>query len=112
MDTPAEERATESGWPVWVERFVMPYMQETALWPVLLALLGHTVVIIAPILTNVARGWLPAFVPLFVVVNLSGWLIYADVRRKWRPGAVTATVAITWVLATIVAVAAYKTNIF
>lgn len=113
MEAPVEpETTTDSGWPAWVEQWVMPYLQESALWPVLLALLGHIVVIIAPILTSVARGWRPAVVPLFALVLGSGWLVMTDYGRRKRPGVVTAVVLVTWALSGVVAYFAYITDVF
>ena len=46
-------------WPKWYKRSVQPFIEETALWPVLVALWGHFVVAIAAFLLNLYRSQSP-----------------------------------------------------
>jgi len=84
-------------WPPWVQEWVLPYLAEPALWPVLLALLGHVVVVIAPLVLAVARTGSPwAVAGLVALAAVSGWLVRWEWRVRGRPGAVSLTVAATW----------------
>lgn len=98
MTTPPPEDA----WPLWVRTWVMPYLQESALWPVLIALLGHVVIVIAPLLLGLARGNPAMALPLTVLVMLSFWLCKTEIQASRRPGVVSAVVALTWIASAIV----------
>ena len=37
MTSEPEPPAVDGGWPPWVQTWVMPYVRESALWPVLVA---------------------------------------------------------------------------
>lgn len=101
------------GWPAWMEDWVIPYVREPALWPVLLALLGHVVVAIAPMLLAAWRTREPwAFVGLAAMVALSAWLVGFELRRFHRPRGVTAVVVGTWLCSVGLAWLADRTGTF
>ncbi|MEZ4237895.1 MAG: hypothetical protein R3F59_17450 [Myxococcota bacterium] len=85
------------GWPDWMERWVLPYVREPALLPVLLALLGHVVVVLVPLMLGTWRTGHGAVVALLVAAVLGsvGLVGFESVRFR-RPGAVTLTVLGTW----------------
>lgn len=99
-----QEPVAESGWPPWVDQWVMPFIEDTGLWPVLVAFIGHVVVLIAPTLLMAWRNWNAlAFAPVFLLAAISGWFLHLDLARGRGPGSVTATVLLTWVLGVVVA---------
>jgi hypothetical protein len=79
----------------------MPYVRESALWPVLVALLGHVVIVIAPILLGLARGNAAMALPLTMLVMGSFWLCKTDVQAGGRPGAVSLVVLLTWLMSAL-----------
>lgn len=89
-------------WPPWVEDWVLPYVTEPALWPVLLALLGHVVVVIAPLVLAVARtGSLYAVAGLVVLAAVSAVFVRWELRVRGRPSAVTGAVVGTWIVSLV-----------
>jgi len=110
--SPQSQELTESGWPPWVETWVLPYMQDSALWGVFIALLGHAVIIIAPLFSMLARGELIALLPMFGVVMLSGNIAWMDIRRTKGPGVVLGVIVATWVVAIAVGYIGFITDIF
>ena len=85
------------GWPEWVETWVFPYVEEMALWPVLVALLGHVVVIIVPLMLHIYRhgaGYNAAVLGLFLVGSM--WLVRVELQARGGPGGVTWVMLGTW----------------
>lgn len=96
--------APDSGYPVWVERWVLPFVRDLGLWPVLAAVVGHFAVVLAPLLLWVFRGRNPFGAVLLLAVGwLSGQVVMMDVRALRRPGALTVVLALTWALAGLMA---------
>lgn len=101
------------GWPEWMENWVIPYVREPALWPVLLALLGHVVVALVPMMLATVRdqaGW--AILGLLALSALSAWLVGFEVRRFHRPRGVTLAVVSTWLVSVGLAWLADRTGTF
>jgi len=95
MTLPAEQK--DSPWPEWVNTWVMPYILEEALWPVLVAFLGHVIVAIAPMLLYVVRDRsVAAGALLFVMLALTAYPPLVEVRALRRPGAVTVVFVLIW----------------
>lgn len=91
------------GWPPFVSTWILPYLGEPGLWPVLVAILGHVVVLIAPMLLGIWRGAAIMAVPLTAVLMGSFSLIRMEVRSIGRPRWFTFTVVGCWVGAVLVA---------
>lgn len=92
------------GWPYWMDEWVLPYVKESTLWPVLFAIAGHFVVVYAMILLSVYRdglqghwGWL-----MFSVATSFAPAIW-ELRLFKRPGGVFVVVFLTWASAVAVA---------
>jgi len=93
----ATTRADPPDWPPWVRTWILPYIQETTLWPVLFALLGHVVVLIAPMMLFVHRHHsINSIVVLSVLALGSVALIRFEIKYRRLPGGVTLTIALTW----------------
>jgi hypothetical protein len=92
-----DPRPASSGWPDWLEQWVLPYLREPALWPVLVAIMGHVVVAVVALELalwrerSVGSGAL-----LALLLAGSGAATTFEIRRSGRPGAVTATLALSW----------------
>ena len=101
------------GWPDWVETWVLPYVRDEALWPVLVALLGHVVVIFAPLVLYVVRTRSPtALGALSLLVLASVGLVGFETVRFRRPGGVTLVVLATWAVSLGLAWLADRTGTF
>jgi hypothetical protein len=86
------------GWPPWVEQWVLPYVDDIALWPVLFALLGHVAVILVPLMVQVIRNQsLPALGVLGVLLWNTSLIVRMELRATGRPGRLTAAMVLTWV---------------
>ncbi len=84
-------------WPLWARYWILPYLEDTALWPVLMAVLGHVVVLIVPLLVFAQRSGHPvAYLFLAALGFVSVQLVWVEVQALRRPGALTGVVVVTW----------------
>jgi hypothetical protein len=92
------------GWPDWVERWILPYLREHVLLPVLLALLGHVVIVLAPLMLWAWRtgSGLAAVLLVALAAATTGLCAFEAVRFR-RPGVVTLTLSGLWVVSAAVA---------
>jgi hypothetical protein len=80
-----------------MEQWLLPYLREPVLWPVLVALLGHVMVGLAPLMLLVWRtGNGTALVLLGGLLLGTAGLVTFEGVRFGRPGPVTFTCALTW----------------
>jgi hypothetical protein len=80
-----------------MEQWLLPYLREPVLWPVLVALLGHVVVGLAPLMLTVWRtGNSTAIFLLSVLLLGTAGLVGFEGVRFHRPGAVTLACVLTW----------------
>ena len=83
------------------------------LWPVLLVVIGHVVVGIAPLWILVHRGGHPG--ALATLVALAGASLAAmglELRQRRRPGAVCSILVATWAASAATAVFAARHGLF
>ena len=102
----------EPGWPPFIASWLLPYLKEPALWPVALAVLGHVVVVLVPLLLAVARvgsGWAAAC--LGVAAALSLLPVRWELRAEGRPAGATAVVVGVWLTSLLTAAAADRWGI-
>lgn len=85
------------GWPPWMDRWVLPFVRESGLWPVLFALVGHVLVLIAPMLLHLWRGDVSASLPLTVTILGSFWLCKTEHESTGRLGGMTVVVLGSWI---------------
>ncbi len=96
----------------WVDTWVLPYFDREVLWPVLIALLGHVVVIVVPLMLAVYRvGSLTAVVGVLFSLSLSVAFCWFEVRHKGRPGSVVVAIALTWAASIGLAVLCERTGL-
>lgn len=92
-----DEPRRGEGWPPWVVEWILPYVDDSLLWPVLFALLAHVAVVIVPLMTLVIRSQSPAAAAvLFMLAWLTVSLMAVEWRAIGRPGALTAVLGLTW----------------
>lgn len=104
-DPPLPDR----GFPPWMERWVWTYLREPSLWPVALALLGHAMILVAPVMLFAWRDGNPvAWLALSLLLGGTGHLVWLELRHSRRPGAVTLALALTWAAAGGVAWAGWR----
>ena len=91
-------------WSPFVRDFVFPFLHSEPLRPVLIAMLGHVALAWALAILRVADGFFPEDIAmLFMCVAISGAPIFEELRIERRPRAITATVAVSWVMGLVVA---------
>lgn len=86
-----------SGWPAWLEQWILPYLREPSLWPVLIAVMGHVVVVVVALELDVWReGSIGSGITLAALIAATAGGCGFEVRRVGGPGALTYTLALTW----------------
>lgn len=96
-----------------LERFVLPYLRDPTLWPVLLVVIGHAAAFLVPMLLLGLRDRRPsALAALLGAAVLTGAGVRAEARAVGRPGAFSGALAATWLLAAGAAFAAHRYGIF
>jgi len=112
-DAPRPAREDEDEGRDRVDRFVLVFVRESTLWPILIVIVGHMVVFIAPVMLIAARELRPsALVAMAVLVWLSVNLVRYDRRRAGRLSQLTALALVVWTLSVVTAVAAHWYGIF
>lgn len=93
------EETPATPWPEWVEKWVLPYLGETALWPVLIAVIGHVVALLTLVVLTAWREPLPigAF-GLGLMLVITSRLAWVEIRFYKRPGAMSGFIALCWAL--------------
>ncbi len=101
-DLQVADDAPTSPWPDWFEKWVLPFLGETALWPVLVAVIGHIVALQTLILLTAWRQPLPlgAFGAGLLLV-ISGRLAWTELSFYERPGPMTWFILLCWALSIV-----------
>jgi len=82
-----------------LERNLLTFLREPMLWPVLVAIIGHAVALLVPvILLAVRERRLSSAALLLLLVGLSASLLRRETRLRGRPGALSGVVWATWSL--------------
>ena len=89
------------GWPRWVRTWVLPFMEDSALWPIWLVVLGHIALVEALALLSAIRGEGVWALVGFLLCSVS--LLVMEFRLSDRPAGVSASVGATWLVAGFVA---------
>ena len=97
----------------WVDRFVLVFLRESSLWPILFVIVGHIVVFAAPVLILAVRERrVSAMAALLLLGVMSFNIVRFDVGREGRPASLSKLVAITWAIVFAVAWISHRTGIF
>ncbi len=98
--TPLPGAAEVTGYPLWVERFVLPFVRDSSLLPILIAIIGHFSIALAPLLLWVFRAHNPVgAAALLGFLVLSVEVVSLDLKAARRPAGLSAVLFSTWALA-------------
>lgn len=95
--------------PHGVDLWIMPYIRDVSLWPVLVVLIVHVVAFVTPVLLYAIRDSRTG--PIFaigIVVLLSLRGIYWEIRSRKTFGAISWLIVVSWVSSFV---AAYFANL-
>ena len=86
------------------ERWVLPYFEDSSLWPVLAVVVAALAAFLAPVLLRAARG---LDLRALAATALAAYGSFRALRWEWqlrgRPGALGGAVALVWALAVVAA---------
>ena len=95
--------------PQGVDLWIMPYLRDSALWPVLIVLIVHLVAFVAPALLFAIRDRrIGALVAISIVVLLSLRGVYWEIRNRKTFGAISWLIVVCWLSSFV---AAYFANL-
>lgn len=93
----AEAPLPDTGFPPWMERWVWAYLRDWSLWPVAFAVMGHLMILTAPVMLWAWRdGNLLAYLGVFLLLSGTVRLMAFEVVNLRRPGRVCVALLITW----------------
>lgn len=90
----------------WYDNLVEPYIAESALWPVLFALLAHVSVGLAVVFIAAYRGDVSAGIAAVLAAVVTALPIRMELVRHHRPRGVAVALGLTWLGGIVAAVAA------
>ena len=97
----------------WMFRWLLPFVTETTLWPVLLVLMAHAAAFAAAaILLAIRERRLAALAALAALVTLTILSVGKELGRRRRVGALNGVVLATWMLSAALAVLADRYGLF
>lgn len=97
----------------WVDRFILPFVRESTLWPVLIVLIAHAVAFIGPAMLFAVRdGSRASAVVVALLLVASALVVRFEWRRDHRLAALTITTAVTWLASVAFAWISHETHIF
>lgn len=97
----------------WVERFILPFVREGPLWPILIVVMSHAAAFLAPLLLLSLRDRTSAAgAALAGVALLSAGVVRYEVRRLRRISALSGVLFATWLLSAVLAWIADRYGIF
>ncbi len=100
----AEEAKAAEEHVSFADRWVLPYVEDSALWPVLIVVIAHVVVFIAPLLLySVRDGHLLSVGVLAWLIFMSAQVVRDEVKRIGRFGTLGWLLVVTWLLSGIAA---------
>ncbi len=93
-------------------RWVLPYFEDSALWPVLLVVVAVLAATLTPVLLNAIRHLdLRAILATLVLLIATGRGIRWEWRTRGRPGGVSASLVAIWVMALAAVVYGSRTGL-
>lgn len=88
--------------PDWLSRWVLPYIEDSALWPVLIVLVAHVMAIISPLVALTVRDHsVPAGLAVIWLAYLSFRGARYERRVSERYGSFTWLLLITWAVSLV-----------
>lgn len=93
-----DDSATSSNDELWIDRYLLPAIRESTLFPLLLVVIGHVVAFIAPaLLFSLRDRSFGAMFALFAIGVLTVQCVRFEVGRHGRPDVLSAIIGATWV---------------
>jgi hypothetical protein len=94
-----------SGYGPWADRWLLPFVRDSTLWPVLLVVVAHAAAFLAPALVFALRDRrLPAQAAVLLLAALTVRVVGGELRRRRRVGALNAVLLSVWLLGGTLAV--------
>lgn len=107
------EEQVEAGRDTWVDRYLLIFLRESTLWPILLVIVGHVVAFMVPVLLlSIRERRISAIACLLLLGFFTVNIVRFDVGREGRPAALSILALATWALSGCVAWVAHDTGIF
>ncbi len=104
---------SKPGLPPWVEGFVLVFVRESTLWPVLLVLVGHAAAFLGmAMLLGLRDRRISALLLLALLAVGSLRAAAAEISALRRPGALTGLLAGVWVTSAGLAWLAHHHGVF
>lgn len=92
-----DSRDESSKEELWIDRYLLPALRESTLFPLLLVVIGHVVAFIAPALLFAVRDRsFGSMAALFAISVLTVQCIRFEVGRHGRLGVLSAILLSTW----------------
>lgn len=99
-----EEEGEGTGQRPFVERWILPYVEDPALWPVLLVVIAHVVVFLAPLELYAVRDFHVLSIGVLLwLAFMSVQAVRDEVRHIGRFGTIGWLLAVTWALSFVAA---------
>jgi hypothetical protein len=92
-----EARPTRKSFSEWVETWLLPWVDDLSLWPVLFALLGHVMVFLSPLFLFAYRTGNPVFhLAILVFIGISLHIIKSEREYRGHFGGITGALVVLW----------------
>ena len=110
-DEPGSEREPKG--ELWVDRWILPAVRESTLFPLLLVVIGHAVAFVAPALLFAVRDrQIGARLALLALAVLTFGCVRFEFRRHRRPDLLSAILLATWLASGVAAWACDRYGLF
>ena len=107
------DRAREPEGANFAERWLMPFISDSALWPILVVVLAHATILLGSALILAVRDRsIGAMLALAAISVLTFEGVRQEVRTRRRPGPLTGLATLVWVSGAIAAWAAGRAGLF
>jgi hypothetical protein len=103
-ESPPNETDRESEDPQGVDLWVMPYIRDSSLWPVLIVLIVHVVAFIAPLLLYAVRDQRTG--PIIAMLFIAGMTLRGfrwEIRTRNEFGAISWLIVVSWIASFVAA---------
>ena len=98
--------------PPFVETFLLPFLRNSALWPVTLAVLGHVVLFLVLMMVRALNGSIvPAMAMLAALAMGSAFVVTEERRRRGKLAEFSVLLAVLWGSSALIAWALRDTGV-
>ncbi len=95
-----------------LDKWVLPYLKEPALWPVAFAIVGHIDTVLVLIILETVRNLHPVTTAaLLILIGLSVQAGFSERRSKGKFGALSVLLGVVWGSSGLIAALLYPTDI-